>query len=111
MNLKKIRIKNLRSLIDTKEVEIKPLTILVGKNSTGKSTFLRFFPLMKQTLMTRKNEPILWYGKDYVDFGSFKESISKNKIGECINFQFEFDLDLDYWNNNSIKVVLEVEVN
>ncbi|KAA0784227.1 AAA family ATPase, partial [Bacillus sp. BB081] len=38
MNLKKIRIKNLRSLIDTKEVEIKPLTILVGKNSTGKST-------------------------------------------------------------------------
>ena len=66
-----IRIRNLRSLTDTEDIQIKPLTILVGKNSSGKSTFLRFFPLMKQTLSTKKNEPILWYSKENVDFGSF----------------------------------------
>lgn len=73
----KIRIRNLRSLKDTGEVELKPLTLLVGKNSSGKSTFLRVFPLFKQTLETNTNEPILWYSSRYVDFGSFNESLNK----------------------------------
>jgi AAA15 family ATPase/GTPase len=39
----RLRIQNLRSLIDTEYVELRPLTVLVGKNSSGKSTFLDFF--------------------------------------------------------------------
>ncbi|PHB68225.1 hypothetical protein COE89_26075 [Bacillus wiedmannii] len=90
--LDKIRIKNLRSLQDTGNIEIKPLTLLVGKNSSGKSTFLRFFPLMKQTLETRTNEPILWYSSRYVDFGSFKESLNFKKKDETIGFEFDFQV-------------------
>lgn len=86
----KIRIKNLRSLQDTGKIEMKPITILVGKNSSGKSTFLRFFPLMKQTIGTRTNEPILWYSSRYVDFGSFQESINYKNRNETIGFEFEF---------------------
>ncbi|MFD1359090.1 AAA family ATPase [Fictibacillus halophilus] len=89
--MNKLRIKNLRSLVDTGEIELKPLTVLVGKNSSGKSTFLRYFPLMKQTLETRTNEPILWYSR-FVDFGSYNESLnSKNKNG-MMSFEFEFTL-------------------
>ncbi|WP_195945607.1 AAA family ATPase [Paraclostridium bifermentans] len=91
----KIRIKNLRSLKDTKELEIKPLTIVVGRNSSGKSTLLRFFPLMKQTLETRRNEPILWYSNSYVDFGSFKEALNKKEVGkenESMNFSISFNM-------------------
>jgi predicted ATPase len=90
--VKKIRIQNLRSLQDTNEIEIKPLTVLVGKNSSGKSTFLRFFPLMKQTLETRTHEPILWYSPRYVDFGSFDESINSISEKKTISFEFEFDI-------------------
>ncbi|WGF39859.1 MULTISPECIES: AAA family ATPase [Lysinibacillus] len=86
----KIRIRNLRSLKDTNDIDIKPLTILVGKNSSGKSTFLRFFPLMKQTLSIKKNEPILWYSKENVDFGSFYESLNRNSVTEHIGFDFNF---------------------
>ncbi|AWX56927.1 hypothetical protein AB432_018560 [Brevibacillus brevis] len=94
--LKKIRIKNLRSLIDTGEIDLKPLTLLVGKNSSGKSTFLRFFPLMKQTLETRTYDPILWYSSRYVDFGSYKESVNK-KNSESIDFEFSFSVPRDYF--------------
>ncbi|WP_223643465.1 AAA family ATPase [Planococcus sp. 4-30] len=92
-----IRIKNLRSLKDTGEVELKPLTLLVGKNSSGKSTFLRTFPLFKQTIETKTNEPILWYSSRYVDFGSFQESINKitDKEGpekKLISFDFKFNI-------------------
>lgn len=90
--MEKIRIKNLRTLDDTGCIDIKPLTVLVGKNSSGKSTFLRFFPLMKQTVLTKKNEPILWYSKDNVDFGSFEESINKQNKEKPIEFEFYFKM-------------------
>ncbi|AOZ88520.1 hypothetical protein BK049_07315 [Bacillus xiamenensis] len=88
----RIRIQNLRALQDTNYVELKPLTILVGKNSSGKSTFLRFFPLMKQTLETRTNEPILWYSPSFVDFGSFDESLNYKNKGNNISFEFKLKL-------------------
>jgi AAA15 family ATPase/GTPase len=88
--MEQIRIKNLRSLKDTGLIDIKPLTILVGKNSSGKSTFLRFFPLMKQTLSTKRNEPILWYSNQNVDFGSFDESINKESKEKILSFEFKF---------------------
>lgn len=96
-----IRIRNLRSLTDTGDIQIKPLTILVGKNSSGKSTFLRFFPLMKQTLSIKKNEPILWYSKENVDFGSFDESINKNSDEKTIGFDFKFKIPENQGYENS----------
>ncbi len=86
----RIRLRNFRALKDTDYLELKPLTILVGKNSSGKSTFLRFFPLMKQTLETRTNEPILWYSPTFVDFGSFEESLNHESKEEPITFEFIF---------------------
>lgn len=91
--IKSIRIKNLRSLKDTNDVQIKPLTVLVGKNSSGKSSFLRFFPLLRQTLETKINEPVLWYSSRYVDFGSYEESLNREaQDNDEITFSFEFDL-------------------
>jgi AAA15 family ATPase/GTPase len=40
-----IRLKNLRSLEDTGFIDLKPITFLLGSNSSGKSTFLRSLPL------------------------------------------------------------------
>ena len=87
--MKSLRIKNLRCLEDTGEVPIKDITILVGANSSGKSTFLRTFPLLKQGLNVHKKGPILWFG-DYVDFGDFKTSV---RSGES-NIAFEFKISL-----------------
>ena len=67
-----IRLRNVRSLGDTGRIEFKPITLLLGQNSSGKSTLLRSLPLLRQSVRTRSNSPILWYG-DFVDFGSFQE--------------------------------------
>lgn len=66
-----VRIQNLRSLVDTGFVEIKPLTILLGSNSSGKSTFLRSFPLFTQSVNKPLREPISWFDDAYVDFGDY----------------------------------------
>ncbi len=79
-SLNKIQIKNIRSLKDTGQVPLSPITLLVGENSSGKSTFLRLFPLIKQSISKRTDGPLLWAGDvdDYVDFGSFAETITND---------------------------------
>jgi predicted ATPase len=68
-------------------VELCPITILVGRNSSGKSTFLRALPLLKQSVATRTSAPILWYG-DWVDFGDFNKAVYNNNEKERISFFF-----------------------
>lgn len=85
---------NIRSLKNTGDIPILPITILVGQNSSGKSTFLRMFPLLKQSLQKKTNGPILWAGDvdDYVDFGSFKETIT-NDNSEELMLSFSFSIN------------------
>lgn len=94
--MEKIQIKNLRSLRDTGEIVISKINLLVGNNSSGKSTFLRVFPLIKQSFNKKINGPILWCGDDddYVDFGSFNEALNFNSTEKCIKLIFELEIDL-----------------
>lgn len=92
--LDKICIKNVRSLKDTGLVSLSPITLLLGENSSGKSTFLRAFPLLKQSISKRTDGPLLWAGDvdDYVDFGSFEETVTNDGKSDSIEFQFLFYL-------------------
>ena len=84
-----IRIENLRSLCDTGYIKLKNINVFLGQNSSGKSTFVRTFPLLKQGNQQKTKSGVLWYGP-YVDFGSFKEAIhdSKSATSDTINFTF-----------------------
>jgi hypothetical protein len=74
--MERIRVHNLRCLADTGPIEIKPITILVGANSSGKSSFLRVFPLLKQSAETRTLSGILLNEGD-VNFGFFPEAVHR----------------------------------
>jgi predicted ATPase len=103
--MQSIRIKNLRSLQDTGEVNIKPITMLVGSNSSGKSTFIRSFPLLRQSVQTSTVGAILWFG-NYVDFGTHDEA--KNRYTETDEISFSFTYELDAKENGSFINLLEL---
>ena len=84
-------VKNLRRLRNVEPLKIKPITLLVGRNSSGKSTFLRALPLLRQSLMTKTNSPILWWDDHGVDFGDFRGAVSNNEIESPITFSFGAD--------------------
>ena len=88
--MNKIRVENYRAIEDSGMIEICPITIAVGRNSAGKSSFIRLFPLLKQTLEKKTSDPILWYG-DYVDFGDFQHTVSKSNKENPIKISFEID--------------------
>lgn len=103
-----IRIQNMRCLKDTNIIELKPINVLVGNNSSGKSTFLRLFPLMKQSFLRRINGPILWAGDDGddVDFGSFEETLSKDTENKEIELEFEIPFNVKKIINRMVKYTL-----
>lgn len=89
--MRAIRIRNLRSLADTGFIDLKPITLLLGQNSSGKSTFLRSFPLLRQSIESRTTGPILWFGR-FVDFGSFQEAVLKSSSESEMSFHFRFNM-------------------
>lgn len=106
--MNKFGIKNLRSFKDTGKIEIKPLTIAVGKNSSGKSTMLRIFPLFKQTFEVKVSEPILWYGR-YVDFGDYNQAKNKENKDEPISFSFDFTIpEIGFYNAKNVSLQLDI---
>lgn len=104
--LRNLEIKNLRSLKDVGEVPIAPITILLGKNSVGKSTFARVFPLLRQSVESKKRSPILWFG-DYVDFGSFEQAISRGEEEISIGFNIDIFYDHEKISPWASKIYLE----
>ncbi|MFB8605678.1 AAA family ATPase [Enterococcus casseliflavus] len=92
-----LELKNLRAIQNSGELELNNLNLFLGANSTGKSTILRFFPLIRQTLARNNNSPILWYDSEGVDFGSFKESVYSEDESKDISFKFTFkDMDIAF---------------
>lgn len=85
--MESIYVKNFRSILDSGEIQISPLTIMVGKNSAGKSSIVRLFPLLKQSMERNISAPLLWFG-DYVDFGDFEDVVSRNNIKSPIELGF-----------------------
>lgn len=80
-----IRIKNYRCFKDTDYVSIKPITVLVGANSSGKSSFLKFFALLKQSVSTFVQGLFLWSGP-LVDFRDFSNTVLNGQ--ETIEVEF-----------------------
>lgn len=83
-----IRFKNYRCFSDTGDVKIKPLTFLLGANSSGKSSFLEFFPLLKQSVGIRRNGTFLWYSND-VDFKDLGNTIKAGEDSMQISWHYD----------------------
>ena len=84
-----IGVKGFKSLKDIPFLELKPMTILVGKNSCGKSSFLRILPLLKQSIEENIDGPLSLYG-NYVDYGDFEDVLTVSKRKQK---QFQFCIE------------------
>jgi predicted ATPase len=96
-----IGVKKLRSLYDISDpIELRPITIFLGKNSAGKSTFARLFPLLRQSVERRKRSPILWFG-DLVDYGSLSQAITKGSDELELILKLNFSNDIVFKRRNT----------
>ncbi|MBN1540467.1 MAG: AAA family ATPase, partial [Candidatus Thermoplasmatota archaeon] len=85
--LDRIRVKNFKAHVDT-EIDLKPITIFIGPNNSGKSTLFQLILLFKQCLNRNVQSLNLYpYG-----FDRYADKTQENFHG--INFQEDILIDL-----------------
>ena len=84
---KQLRIKNFKSLADTGDLAIKPLTILVGPNSSGKSALFKALLALKQTAESRDLQSPLVVNGDYVKLGSYGDFVYGHDLSRVFSIE------------------------
>lgn len=87
--LTRIKLKNFRAFREEIDVRIRPITILIGRNSAGKSTLIKFLLMLQQTLESSEGDFFATEGR-HVSLGTFSDL--KNSLSRSKGFQFTLEL-------------------
>jgi AAA15 family ATPase/GTPase len=89
MTVKAIRLQNFMAFEDTGWIKLKPITLLFGRNSSGKSAIIRALRLLKQSLYALPDEgPLVFVAEEALDQGSFLETVHHQRVDEPMVFHF-----------------------
>ena len=75
------------------EIELKPITILLGANSVGKSSIINLLLMLQQTANTKNYKYALKLNGDNVDMGECENIFRNREILENLILNFEFSDD------------------
>ncbi|MBQ3608734.1 MAG: DUF3696 domain-containing protein [Bacteroidaceae bacterium] len=75
--LKNIHIRNYKAFSTEQQIEIRPVTVLIGKNSSGKSSILKLFPLFANATAGKTDSPLMLVN-DGVSLGARYEELFHN---------------------------------
>lgn len=102
--IKDITFTNYKAFVDKQELELRPITLLVGKNSSGKSSILKLFSALQTATYDENAQLKLFNG--YVSLGSRYEDLFNNhsltdlKLG--VDYENDLSLNAEYVINNGI---------
>ena len=105
MKLRSISFQNYKAFFEEQTIQLKPITILIGKNSSGKSSIAKLFTLLENSLSGEIDEPLL-LSNNGVELGAdFENLFFGNKLAGRLNFKLQFD------NNVQIETTLQERYN
>jgi hypothetical protein len=95
------RLGQFKSVTGLSALPLRPLTVLAGANSSGKSTILQSMLLLAQTLASKvSHRPVILNG-DMLKLGTFSDVLSERAQSEDITIGFTIRTDLSahqqYW--------------
>jgi len=85
-----VRWKNFKGFKDTNWIKIKPITILLGTNNSGKTSFVAPLLLMNQTLASRDSASSIIVKGNIYDGGNIKELLNDYDLNKDIFFGFRY---------------------
>jgi predicted ATPase len=91
MVIKSYEITNFKSIEQSGEIELPKITILIGANSSGKSSIIQSLLLMKQTFEAEEPFMALVINGQYLKFGEYKEFIHNKNVENDFAIKFNFE--------------------
>lgn len=96
MPLTSITIENFKGISAPVTIPIRPLTLLFGKNSAGKSTILQALHYLREVLENQRPDPDrTQLGGDAIDLGGFQSLVHRNELDRRIRIRVACSLDDD----------------
>lgn len=93
MGLTKIGIENFKGVGQEVQIDLKPVTLLFGANSVGKSTIMQALQYMREVLERNNANPDrTLQGGDFVDLGGFRNLVHLRDTTRHISIQVEMSL-------------------
>ena len=92
--LAQIRLENFKSVTDA-TVELRPLSVVVGRNSSGKSTLLQSVLALAQAVRNKSNSSQFPLNGEYVRLGTFGEVLSFQNSSENPEITIGFSVYAD----------------
>jgi len=90
-----IRLLNFMAFEDTGWIDLKPITLLFGRNSSGKSAIIRALRLLKQSLQADlKTGPLVFQSRAGLDQGAFENTVHLMNKDEKRYIVFSFRCSL-----------------
>ncbi|GAH20568.1 unnamed protein product, partial [marine sediment metagenome] len=78
---------------ELQEIKCKPLTLIFGENSSGKSTILKALIALKQTIEDYDTNNVLSYQGRLVDIGPFKEFVFGHDVRKKVEIGVKWIAD------------------
>ena len=89
-----LQLKNFKAWTDTGLVDLKPVTMLLGMNSSGKSTLIQSLLLLRQTVQSPDRTIHLNLGgdelHDFFNFGDFDNVLTQGATPRQFQIRFDF---------------------
>lgn len=92
--IKNWTLEHFKSVYDTTTLEMSPLTIFTGANSSGKSTIIQSLLLTTQTLQNSIHKKSVILNGHIIKLGAFNDILSNNPLANTIKIGFELETHL-----------------
>ena len=93
MTVTAIRLENFMAFRDTGWIELRPICLLFGPNSSGKSVIIRALRLLRQSLDCPEELcPLLFVAENGLDQGTFLDTVNRQASSQSIAFSFRCEL-------------------
>ena len=92
--LREYQLTNFKAFAGPETIPIRPITLIYGPNSSGKSSVLQSLLLLKQTLQEAENPEALLLPKgNLVNLGGYREFVHRHDISKPFSFKVLLDVN------------------
>src|SRR6266853_5638457 len=93
--LKSWSIENFKPIVNSGELKLAPVTVLAGRNSSGKSSLLQSILMIAQTLSNQVPDRALLPNERIVQLGTFEDILNENSGSRNITVKFELSNEIE----------------
>lgn len=102
-SLTEVSLANFRGFSSTVTLTVKPITVLIGQNSSGKSSIIKFLQMLRQTLENSDEGFLLTEGR-HVHLGAFLDLRNRKSRSKYFRFWLKVKSD-DLYSFNVLNVL------